>query len=220
MHFDFLIEDISGKKLLEEVAPKILEEEHTYTVHAYRGIGRLPKNLNRSADPSKRILLDQIPRIIRGLGKTYASYAKNYHATAIVVCDLDHRNKQDFLAELMSILDNCNPAPTTIFALAVEEGESWMLGDINAIKTAYPNAKDQILRAYINDSICGTWETLADAVYPGGAQILKTRSYQIIGKEKFEWASKIAPHMDISNNNSPSFNEMLTEIQNALRIQD
>jgi len=38
-------------------------------VRAYKGIGRLPKNLKGTSDPSKRILLDQLPKLLRGYGK-------------------------------------------------------------------------------------------------------------------------------------------------------
>ncbi|MDO9141925.1 MAG: hypothetical protein Q7U38_16515 [Methylobacter sp.] len=31
--------------------------------------------------------------------------------------------------------------------------------------------KEVVLNAYISDSICGTWELLADAVYKGGFQV-------------------------------------------------
>ncbi|MBF0457905.1 MAG: hypothetical protein HQK99_08430 [Nitrospirae bacterium] len=51
--------------------------------------------------------------------------------------------------------------------------------------------------------ICGTWETLADAIYLGGAAQLKaTRG---VGAKKFEWAIAITPHMDVETNKSPSF---------------
>ena len=42
------------------------------------------------------------------------------------------------------------------------------------VKSAYPNAKDAVLNSYVQDSICGTWEVLADAVHPGGSQLLKS----------------------------------------------
>ena len=48
--------------------------------------------------------------------------------------------------------------------MAIEEGEAWLLGDIPAIQSVYPNAKNAVLNGYENDSICGTWEKLADAV--------------------------------------------------------
>ncbi|MGC9314486.1 MAG: hypothetical protein ACP5G4_02525, partial [bacterium] len=64
------------------------------------------------------------------------------------------------------------------------------------------------------DSICGTWETLADAIYPGGAAKLSEKGWQTIGKEKASWAKKICPHMVIDNNHSPSF----SYFRNMLRV--
>ncbi len=76
---------------------------------------------------------------------------------------------------------------------------------ISAIKTAYPKAKDAILNKYINDSICGTWEYLADAIFPGDSHALKTKGWQIIGAKKSEWSKKITPHMNVDHNASVSF---------------
>lgn len=58
---------------------------------------------------------------------------------------------------------------------------------------------------YLNDSICGTWEKLADAVYPGGSQKLSIKGWWAVGAEKSKWAEVITPKMDIANNASPSF---------------
>ena len=90
--------------------------------------------------------------------------------------------------------------------MAIEEGEAWLLGDIPAIQSVYPNAKNAVLNGYENDSICGTWEKLADAVFAGGAAKLSAQGWQAVGTEKSIWAEKISPHMDIENNASPSFN--------------
>jgi hypothetical protein len=43
MHYEFLIEDKSGKIMLELLLPKIITNEHSFKVKAYEGIGRLPK---------------------------------------------------------------------------------------------------------------------------------------------------------------------------------
>jgi hypothetical protein len=91
------------------------------------------------------------------------------------------------------------------FCFAVEEGEAWLLGDLSAVKTAYPKAKDAVLAGYTNDAICGTWEQLADAVYPGGAKKLASSGYQRVGEEKSVWAERITPLLDIEKNLSPSF---------------
>jgi hypothetical protein len=205
MHFEILIEDISGKTALEIIIPKIISDEHTFKIHSYKGIGRIPQGLKSSSDSNKRILLDQIPKLIQGYGKTFAAYPPNYSAVLIIICDLDNRCLSDFRKELLDCVDKCEVKPETYFCIAIEEGEAWYLGDINAIKAAYPKAKDAVLNSYVNDSICGTWEKLADAVFSGGAKSLAKSGWQSVGKEKMAWAVKISPYMDININQSPSF---------------
>ena len=96
-------------------------------------------------------------------------------------------------------------SPETRFCIAIEEGEAWLLGDMPVIKAAYPKTKDDILNSYKNDSICGTWELMADAVSPGGSRKLKGKGWQAVGIEKSAWAEKIAPYMNVDTNKSPSF---------------
>lgn len=205
MHFEILVEDRSGKAALEIIIPKILNEQHTFKIHSYKGIGRIPPGLEKSSDPKKRILLDRLPRLIQGFGKTFSSYPPDYSAALIVICDLDRRCLKDFRKELFDCVGRCQVKLTICFCIAIEEGEAWYLGDIKAIKTAYPKAKDAILNAYVNDEICDTWEKLADALYKGGSKSLSKQGYQAIGKEKTAWAMNISLHLDVENNQSPSF---------------
>jgi hypothetical protein len=149
--------------------------------------------------------LDQLPKLLRGYGNAFAHHPNDYQATVVLVCDLDSKDLVQFLGELNQVLAECNPSPATQFCIAIEEGEAWFLGDIAAVKAAYPKAKDSVLSNYRNDSICGTWEMLADAVYKGGAQALAGQGWQKVGAEKSAWAEKISPHMDVTNNASPSF---------------
>lgn len=205
MHFEVLVEDQSGKRTLDILIPKIIKDQDTFNVIDYRGIGNIPPNLKSRTDVSKRILLDQLPRLLRGFGKTFTNYPINFPAVMIVVCDLDRRCLKKFRQELLRVLDSCNPKPKTRFCIAIEEGEAWLLGDIPAIKKAYPSAIEKVLNSYQNDSICGTWEVLADAVVNGGSNWLRSRGYPTIGQEKTTWAEMITPYMDITNNKSPSF---------------
>ena len=216
MHFEVLVEDQSGKKVFDILIPKIIGSEHSFKVHAYRGIGDIPKNLKSSTDASKRILLDQLPRLLRGYGRTFAGYRKDYPAAVIVVCDLDDKCLKAFRQDLFAVLGACNPRPETRFCIAIEEGEAWLLGDIPAIKTAYPNARNNILNSYTNDAICGTWELLADAISQGGANGLKNKGWQVVGTEKSIWATNIAPYMDVKNNKSPSFRYFWQKIQELM----
>jgi len=205
MHIEILVEDASGGKLLELLLPKIfggLGEPHTWRVHSYKGIGRIPKNLKAGDDPSKRILLDQLPRLLRGYGKNPGIDA------VVVVLDADDRNCVDFLTELRTLAARCNPSPNTLFRLAIEEMEAWYFGDSQALTKAYPKAKSDVLDHYEQDRVCGTWEVLADAIYPGGSAALKKAGWPRPGQVKCEWAEKIGPLLDINRNVSPSFDKL------------
>ncbi len=203
MHFEVLVEDKSGEKCLNILIPKIIPDQATFRIKSYKGAGKIPKDLRGKTDPMHRVLLDRLPKLLSGYGKTYQSSPGLN--TVIVVCDLDNKVKDEFLIELAEVLESCHPKPNAFFCLAIEEGEAWLLGDINAITTAYPNAKVEVLRTYVNDSICGTWELLAEAIYPGGLKKLCKNGYSVIGLEKSKWAENISPHINICENKSPSF---------------
>ncbi|MFH0822353.1 MAG: hypothetical protein V2B18_06340 [Pseudomonadota bacterium] len=205
MHFEILVEDQSGKLALKILVPRIVGNTHTFRIHSYKGVGRIPRNMRDAKDASKRILLENLPKLLKGYGKTFNVYPTPSEMAVIVVCDLDDKCLKRFRHDLFGILNDCNPRPQTRFCIAIEEGEAWLFGDLNAIKAAYPRAKDPILRSYENDSICGTWEKLADAVYPGGARKLSEKGWQATGAVKSEWAQAIAPNMEVMNNDSPSF---------------
>ena len=215
MHFEVLVEDQSGKIALETIMEKILGPnyaEHSWQIFAYKGIGRLPRNLRGVTDPKARILLDRLPSILQGYGKSLDD-----SSSVIVVVDSDDKDCVKFKQELLDVLNACNPRPKTLFRIAIEEGEAWLLGDRAAVKAAYPNARDSILNGYVQDSICGTWEILADAVHPGGAQSLKP-NYQVAGKAKSDWAREIAPRMDVDRNQSKSFQVFRDGVRNLAGI--
>ena len=192
VHFEILVEDQSGKAMLDILLPKIIGHTHTFRTLCYKGIGRLPKKSqanNNQQITSHRLLLNNLPKLLQGYGKTYKNNP-TYPHKVIVVCDLDNRCKHQFLQQLKGILQACKPQPNAVFCIAVEEGEAWLFGDRKAIEQAYPNAKSDILDNYEADSICNTWELLADAIHSGGSQKLNEKGYPEIGRIKEEWAKK------------------------------
>jgi hypothetical protein len=216
MHIEVLVEDSSGEKLLQLLLPKLLGAQgdpHTWRLHSYKGIGRIPKNLTTKADPAKRILLERLPRLLRGYGKTDGIDA------VVVVLDLDKRNCTGFLQELKTLSMGCLPAPPTLFRLAIEEIEAWYLGDQEALRSAYPRVKDDVLNRYEQDSACDTWELLADAVYPGGSAAIKKAGWPLPGQIKHEWAEKIGPQMTLDNNASPSFCKFRDGLRSLTRLR-
>jgi len=200
MHFEILVEDSSGRIALAAILPKILGI-HTYRCHAYKGIGNVPNGLRPGTDARKRILLDQLPRILQGYGRSLPPES----VSVVVVVDQDRRDCKALKAEMVQVLQACQPRPETLFRIAVEEMEAWLLGDRAAIKAAYPKAISRALDRYVQDSVCGTWEILADAIHPGGSSALRRQGYPLIGQAKCAWAKRIAPLMEPDRNASKSF---------------
>lgn len=212
-HFQILVEDSSGEALLRHIVPKIIGMHNSYEIKHYKGIGRLPKGLKPGSDPKKRILLDQLPRLISGYGSVLSKYPSTYPAVLVIVCDLDRRCLKEFRNSVMECIDRCISKPDTLLCLAVEEGESWLLGDIEAVVSAYPKARKEVLNSYTPDSICGTWEVLANAIYSGGSKALVGLGSHAVGGKKHEWANTIAPLIDLDRNQSPSFNYFVDKLQ-------
>lgn len=202
MHIQFLVEDASGETMLRGLMDKLIDtSDVTYDIRSYKGIGSVVPKVTNSMEAKNKMLLDNLPRLLRGYGKSMSGI----DFAVVVVMDLDRRDEKTFRDELSKMLAACQGAPVTEFCMAIEEGEAWLLGDCNAIVKAYPQCKKSILRQYRQDSICGTWEVLADALCKGGSGELKKGGYRNVGKAKCEWAAHIPPHMDVDANRSPSF---------------
>ena len=206
MRFEILVEGTTEEAVLKVLLRKIIKEtdkNHTWAIHPHRGIGSIPKNLADIPNKRNPTLLHNLPSKIRAYGKE-----KDDNLAVIVLVDLDDKNCKEFKKQLQEIFDFCNPALTSLVRLAIEELEAWFLGDKTAVKKTYPNVRENVLDSYKQDSICGTWETLAEAVYKGGVKELHLqygkRSSQILGQKR-KWARNICHHMDVDNNESPSF---------------
>ena len=218
MHLEVLVEDASGQILLENVLPKLLGpkgQPHSWRTHAFRGIGSIPKDIQHHHDPRKYVLLNDLPRLLAGFGKAQQQVPG---AAVVVVLDSDTEDCRAFKKELLAILAACHPAPRTLIRIAIEEMEAWLLGDPAAICATFPKAKNHVVEAYVQDSVCGTWELLADAIYPGGAKALRLAGYPLIGQTKCRWAEMISPHMDTDNNVSPSFNAFRGGLSSLVKI--
>jgi len=204
MHFEILVEGQSERTALEPLLTKMLgtySNPHTWRIHKHRGIGKLPVDPTSRPDPRDPTLLHNLPSKLRAYGKSLGE-----EEVVIVLVDLDNRpDRQVFKQELVDLLAFCDPIPQCKFRIAIEELEAWYFGDHPALTAAYPHADATVVAAYVQDSQCGTWETLADATYPGGHVALKAKGWIQCLEQKRLWARDICPRMDVENNQSPSF---------------
>ena len=201
MHFEVPVEDESEHIPVDVILRKIPGENgalHSWRVHPYKGTGRIPNGLRGETDSAKRILQNRLSKLLRG-------YGKSLDASSAGAVDLDDRDYMAFNRELLAVPNTCRLRPKTLFGIAIEGIEAWLLGDRTAMKTTYPSAKDAVLDRYRQDAICGTWEVLADAVHAGGAETLMKEGWPAPGVGKCAWAREIAPHIIPDRNLSPSF---------------
>jgi hypothetical protein len=208
VHFEILIEDASGKILLEQIVPKILGPKgkpNTYRIVniqelKHRVMAEMPRKQARTL-PWDVILFQTLDIQLRAYSK--ALIHKN--SVVVIVVDLDSRRLDSFQKTLESLFQMNTPNLDGGVRLAVEEIEAWILGDKAAVRHAYPLVKEYILTSYEQDSVCDTWEVLADAVFHGGSERLTEFGYPQIGREKCRWAENIGQYMDVDTNHSPSF---------------
>ena len=156
-------------------------------------------------DPKHQGLLDQLPAKLRGFAKSLPA-----HAVVLVVLDVDDEPCAEVLEKLHTMLDALPAKPKVVFRLAIEETESWFIADVEALKKAYPGqVKSKLLKDIPPDAVIGAWEALARALG------LDPRT--VGPSSKFEWARRIAPHLDLESPRSPSFGKLILGVERILR---
>jgi hypothetical protein len=191
--FEILLEGASDVPTVREILTRRfnLIEGEQFRVHPHKGKGNLPVNSLARPNRNHRGLLDQLPAKLRG----YASLPPGY--CVVVLVDSDKTKCQDLKNALVQMNESLDKRPhSVLFRIAVEETESWFLADIDAVRKAYPKAKHQRIAGIQPDSVVSAWERLAEAL---GRQPLNCD-----GSDKYEWAEKIAPHLDLDTPRSPS----------------
>ena len=199
MHYEMLVEGQCELTTLSIIMPNILGEyrvRNTWKIHKHQGIGKIPDN-PETVNAKDRSLLGQLPAKIKAYDKV-----ADPNRVVVVLIDLDGESQDEMIASLESLVPD-GSSMNIKFCFAIEELESWFMADKDAILAAYPKANEQIHSTYTQDAICGTWEILS-RVIGSNATTLPKRDRRVL-MEKYEWAKKIAPHMDIESNLSPSF---------------
>ncbi|CAD5971434.1 hypothetical protein PA905_33530 [Planktothrix agardhii CCAP 1459/11A] len=180
----FLLEEPSIKNVLEEILPKIIPEQISFICIAHQG---------------KQDLAKSIAIKIR-------AFKTSPHTQFIIVHDQDSHDCQKLKAELLQICQTAGQNNPMI-RIICHELESWFLGDLEAVETAYnlkPNtlSKHQNNRKYRNpDQLNSAKQELKNLV----------REYYPATHSK-----KIAPYLSLTDNKSKSFKVFIQGIQNII----
>ncbi len=208
MRFEVLVEGHADAPVVKEVLTRKygLRQGIDFNIHAHHGNGRLPSNPLATPDRKHRGLLDQLPAKLRG----WSTYFDE-DTCVLVLVDVDHMPCRDLLRDLNVMLNQLGRRrpPNVLFRLAIEETESWFIADPNAVKLAFPRA---ITKKFPKtpDSISSAWEQLADA--------LRIDRRSVTGEDKFNWAERISPYLNLDTPRSPSFKKLLEGIQRNLDV--
>lgn len=220
MLIEILSEDKSGAVVVERLAKRICENEGMDAevhVHPHRGCGSLPKDMTAKPPKFASSLLDLLPAKLRAYNKVYGGK----DVILIIAMDSDDNDPQALRQEIYSCASKFAPNIRSIVGLSTEEIEAWMLGDKHAIIDAYPDCRRDVLDSYVQDSVCGTWETLCRAVSENAEELIDI-GYPAIGHYKALWAETISRYMLPQKNVSPSFNTfkmaLITALKNPIPI--
>jgi hypothetical protein len=213
MFIQFLIEDESSGKLIDAIMCKYnAETTHPsveYDKKTYKGIGAPPKG-KAAINAKSELLLAELPKRLSAYNVSLKSKGR---AAIFIVLDNDDHNTDAFRSDLEKIPTRYGISIDHVFCIAIEEIEAWLLGDIDAVREAYPEYAGRVSARhtdYVQDSICGTWEFMDKLLRMKNPP--KTKSTYEVGKKKSEWAEKIGAYLKIRNNQSPSFQYFIGEL--------
>jgi Domain of unknown function (DUF4276) len=191
VHIEFLLEEASAEIVLNEIVPKIVGKDVTFS----------PRNFS-----GKQNLLKKLPDRLKGY-KTRLKYEQDLKI--VVLIDEDREDCTKLKQRLENIAKDAGLLTRSISdnfqilnRIAVEELEAWFFGDVEAIRKAYPRVPESLSqnRNYRKpDEIKGgTCEALE--------RVLSSKGYFTKGyMPKTEVARNIAPHLHPENNISKSF---------------
>ncbi len=184
MTLHVFLEEPSAEYALRSLLPRMVGCEHEFFV--FNG---------------KQDLLRRLPDRLRG----YAGWAASTGVRIVVLLDRD----DDDCAELKSRMEKAATAAglatgTTGIVLnriVVQELESWLLGDVSALRRAYPRLPDGLAaQARFRDP-----ENVPGGCWEAVEHMLQRHGYHVAGLRKGQLAKDVAQHMDVENNRAVSF---------------
>ncbi|MEO8844309.1 MAG: DUF4276 family protein [Kofleriaceae bacterium] len=201
MKVHVLVEGSSERAFIDRWAPRAFPG-HQFVVHPHQGKGTLPRDLAATPDPRHRGLLDLLPATLRAYSATTAMVADG----VLVIVDLDDDERAKVEARLVEVAETALPLRVVI-RLAIEELEAFYLGDLKALKAAFPEANMVLATEYVPDSIVGTAELFGQIIDDDGLR-------------KVSWAEQMGARLTTvgARSRSPSFKALHASIRELVKV--
>ncbi|WP_062269000.1 DUF4276 family protein [Endozoicomonas arenosclerae] len=178
----FMLEEPSAKILLESLLPRVLPPNVSFLCIAHEG---------------KQDLEKSIPIKLKHWNVPNSWF--------VVIRDKDQSNCIQLKQRLKKLCED-NDRPETLIRIAVHELESWFLGDLTAVGTAFDlpklASKQQSKKFRNPDALANAQEELKRLVK---------------GYQKMAGARKISPHLSLDANTSESFHHLLSGLEAYLK---
>ncbi|MFZ5450095.1 MAG: DUF4276 family protein [Thermodesulfobacteriota bacterium] len=201
MHLELLVEEPSAEAALQNLVPKIIGEDVSYNIHVFQG---------------KQDLLKNLPKRLRG----YRPWLPDDWYIVILIDNdqegcVELKQRLEKIAFHEGFITRSNAGPNAKFnvinRIAIEELEAWFLGDMDALRVAYPKIPRHLgTKAKFRnpDAIHNSSETLE--------RELRRAGYYRGGMPKIEVARRISQHMDPVRNISKSFQVFRVALQEQI----
>lgn len=192
LHFEFQVEEQSMEAALDFILARIVVCRASWTIANFG---------------SKDRLLRKLPERLRGYARRLAA-EPNLRVVVLVDRDddacLELKGRLEAMARRAGLATNAAAAPgrraTVLNRIVISELESWLLGDVAALRTCFPRLPETLGRRRgmrDPDTIARAWETLHRVLRRAGA----------VGEAypKIDVARRVAAHLEPARNRSHSF---------------
>ena len=115
------------------------KENITYKIHSFKGIGKIPLKANKISQIKSKRLLTDLPMYLKGMDTSLKNMPGK--KAIFVILDSDDEDCTNMKRSLVQMYQELRISIQVFFCIAIEEMEAWLLGDSEALVTAYPMAK-------------------------------------------------------------------------------
>ena len=199
MHIEFLLEEPSAEALLAGLLPRLLPTGASWRFHVFQG---------------KLDLLKQLENRLKG----YREWLPESHRIVVLV-DEDRQDCETLKAKLEAAAKNAGfptktasgkERPFTVLnRIAVEEIEAWMIGDPDALKSAFP----RLPASFASNAKYRSPDAIDGGTAEALERLLQKSGYYKAGMPKIEVARMVGAHLHPELNRSSSFQAFVSGLR-------